>query len=71
MSRVYNWEAQLKQESTALRERISAAYLCQQVLDAVVEPVLSPKLAQQILAQQSSHLMPDTPLLPLLPELHL
>jgi tetratricopeptide (TPR) repeat protein len=59
------------QESNALRERISAAYLCQHVLDALVESVLSPKLVQQILARQSDHSMPDSPSLPHLPELHL
>jgi tetratricopeptide (TPR) repeat protein len=59
------------QESNALRERISAAYLCQHMLDTLVEPVLSPKLVQEILAGQSDHLMPDSPSLPHLPELHL
>ena len=59
------------QESNALRERISVAYLCQKVLDALVEPVLSPKLVQEILVRQFDHLMPDSPSLPHLPELHL
>jgi tetratricopeptide (TPR) repeat protein len=59
------------QESNALRERISAAHLCQYVLDALVEPVLSTKSVQQILAQQSIHSMPDSPSLPRLPDLHL
>ena len=58
-------------ESNALRERISAAYLCQHVLDTLVEPILSPKLVQAILARQSEHLMPDSPSLPHLPELPL
>jgi tetratricopeptide (TPR) repeat protein/transcriptional regulator with XRE-family HTH domain len=59
------------QKSTALRESISAVYLCQHVLAALVEPVLSPELVQQILARQSDHSMPDSPSLPHLPALHL
>jgi tetratricopeptide (TPR) repeat protein len=59
------------QESNALKERIYAAYLCQHVLDTLVEPVLSPKLVQQILPRQSDLSMPDSPSLPHLPELHL
>jgi tetratricopeptide (TPR) repeat protein len=59
------------QESNALKERISAAYLCQHILEALAEPMLLPKLVQQILAKQSVQSMPDSPSLPRLPELHL
>ncbi len=59
------------QESNALKERISTSYLCQHMLDALIEPVLTPKLVRQILAKQSIQTMPDSPSLPRLPELHL
>ncbi len=58
------------QQSSALKERMSAAYLCQHILDALLEPVLSPKVVPQILAKQSFHSMLDSPSLPRLPKLH-
>jgi tetratricopeptide (TPR) repeat protein len=59
------------QESTALSECISAAYLCQQILDALVQPTFLRKLVQEILARQPVHSMPDSPSLPHVPDLHL
>jgi hypothetical protein len=59
------------QESNALRERIYAAYLCQQVLDTLLEPVFPWKLVQEILSRQPEHSMLDSPSLPHLPELQL
>jgi tetratricopeptide (TPR) repeat protein len=58
-----------RQFTNALRERISAAYLCQLILNTLAEPNLSSTIAQQILAKQSVQSMPASPPLPYLPEL--
>ncbi len=59
------------QESNALRERISAADLCQHMLNTLDQPIFPRKLVQEILARQPEYSMRDSPSLPHLPELHL
>jgi len=59
------------QHSTALRERIYAAYLCQQILDKLVQPALPWKFVEEILSRQTERSMPDSPPLPHLPEMSL
>ena len=60
-----------RQFTNALRERISAAYLCQLILNTLAEPNLSYTIVQQILAKQPTQSMPASPPLPHLPELEL
>lgn len=59
------------QDSNAQKERIFAASLCQQVLDALAQPVFPWKLVQEILAQQPERSLPASPALPHLPDLRL
>ena len=59
------------QDSGALREGIYAGYLCQQALDALVQPVFPWKLVEEILARRSERSLPDSPSLPRLPNLRL
>jgi tetratricopeptide (TPR) repeat protein len=60
-----------RQFTNALRERISAASLCQLILNTLAEPNLSSTVVQQIMAKQSAQSMPESPALPHLPELQL
>ena len=59
------------QDSNALQERIYAAYLCQQILNALAQPAFLWKLVQEIREQQPAHSLPASPALPHLPDLHL
>ena len=60
-----------RQDSNALKERIYAAYLCQHVLDTLVQPALPWKFVQDILARQPENSLLDSPALPHLPDLSL
>lgn len=60
-----------RQHTNALRERISAAYLGQSILNALVESNLSSTIVQQIVNRQPVQSMPESPALPHLPELQL
>jgi len=60
-----------RQYTNALRERTSAARLCESILNVLAEPNLSSLNVQQILAKQSAQSMQDSPVLSRLPELQL
>jgi hypothetical protein len=60
-----------EQDSKALKERIFAAYLCQHILDALVQPNSSLKSVQEFLALKPEPFMSNSPSLPRLPELSL
>ena len=60
-----------RQDSDALRERIYAAYLCQQILNGLAQPAFLWQLLREILEHQPAHSLPASPALPHLPDLPL
>ena len=60
-----------RQHNNALKARITAADLCQHILNMLTESVTSPTFIQQALATPPIRSMPVPPALPHLPELYL